>query len=57
MTEISLEQQVLNMDLWVKLDDLIQKHDVDWVWVKGHSGHVENEIADELANQGIDELE
>ena len=51
------KKQVLNKDLWVKLDDLIQKHDVDWVWVKGHSGHVENEIADELANQGIDELE
>ena len=50
------KKQVLNKDLWVKLDDLIQKHDVDWVWVKGHSGHVENEIADELANQGIDEL-
>lgn len=51
------KKQVLNKDLWVKLDDLIQKHDVDWVWVKGHSGHAENEIADELANQGIDELE
>ena len=51
------KKQVLNKDLWIKLDDLIQKHDVDWVWVKGHSGHVENEIADELANQGIDELE
>lgn len=31
-------------------------HDVQWHWVKGHSGHQENEIADSLANQGIDEL-
>ena len=51
------KKQVLNKDLWVKLDVLIQEHDVDWVWVKGHSGHVENEIADALANQGIDELD
>ena len=49
-------KQVLNTDLWLQLDELIQKHEVEWSWVKGHSGHVENEIADQLANQGIDEL-
>ena len=35
---------------------LIGEHDIDWHWVKGHSGHRENEIADQLANRGIDEL-
>ena len=50
------KKQVLNVDLWLQLDELIQKHEVEWTWVKGHSGHTENEIADQLANQGIDEL-
>ncbi len=40
----------------MKLDQLVQFHNVSWNWVKGHSGHKENEIADELANRGIDEL-
>jgi ribonuclease HI len=47
---------VKNAELWQCLDDLVQKHDVDWEWVKGHSGHPENERADALANRGIDEL-
>jgi len=47
---------VLNSDLWQELDALAAKHDVEWHWVKGHSGHAGNEAADQLANRGIDEL-
>ncbi len=47
---------VKNADLWQQLDLQSKRHNVEWRWVKGHSGHVENEIADELANQGIDQL-
>jgi ribonuclease HI len=47
---------VKNVDLWQQLDALNQKHIVQWHWVKGHSGHRENELADALANRGIEEL-
>ena len=47
---------VKNVDLWQALDEQNQRHQVEWHWVKGHSGHRENEIADRLANRGIDEL-
>lgn len=47
---------VKNVDLWQRLDAAVAEHDVEWFWVKGHSGHAENEIADALANKGIDEL-
>jgi ribonuclease HI len=47
---------VKNQDLWERLDAACQTHDIRWHWVKGHSGHVENELADALANRGIDEL-
>jgi ribonuclease HI len=47
---------VKNADLWQALDKEASRHQIDWKWVKGHSGHRENEIADSLANQGIDEL-
>ncbi|MEH6593114.1 MAG: ribonuclease HI [Halioglobus sp.] len=47
---------VKNADLWMVLDEQNQRHQVQWCWVKGHSGHRENEIADDLANRGIDEL-
>ncbi|WP_353408420.1 ribonuclease HI [Pseudoteredinibacter isoporae] len=47
------KQPVKNADLWKLLDEESQRHDLEWRWVKGHSGHRENEIADALANQGI----
>lgn len=47
---------VKNADLWQRLDAATQRHKIDWHWVKGHAGHRENELADELANRGIDEL-
>ena len=47
---------VKNVDLWQLLDEQNQRHEVHWAWVKGHSGHRENDIADLLANRGIDEL-
>lgn len=50
------KKEVKNKDLWVALDEQVQKHKVTWHWVKGHSGHRENEIADQLANKGIDQL-
>jgi ribonuclease HI len=46
---------VKNQDLWMRLDETASRHDVSWHWVKGHSGHPENERADVLANRGIDE--
>tara|TARA_B110000014_G_scaffold18133_1_gene11859 strand:+ start:911 stop:1342 length:432 start_codon:yes stop_codon:yes gene_type:complete len=50
------KKPVKNKDLWMRLDELSHFHKVNWKWVKGHSGHRENEIADLLANKGIDEL-
>lgn len=47
---------VKNIDLWQILDALTAPSNITWHWVKGHSGHAENEIADALANQAIDEL-
>ncbi len=46
-------QPVKNVDLWQRLDVLAAQHDVEWLWVKGHAGHPENERADALANRGI----
>ncbi|MDA7825888.1 ribonuclease HI [Porticoccaceae bacterium] len=51
------KKPVKNVDLWQQLDQLVELHTIDWQWVKGHSGHTENEIADQLANRGIDELD
>jgi ribonuclease HI len=48
---------VKNADLWRALDEQNNRHQVSWHWVKGHSGHRENDIADQLANRGIDELD
>ncbi len=49
-------QPVKNADLWQRLDQAAAPHEVDWRWVRGHSGHVENERADRLANRGIDQM-
>jgi len=46
---------VKNQDLWQALSELAERHDVEWHWVRGHSGHPENERADGLANRGLDE--
>jgi len=51
------KKPVKNQDLWKRLVAEVEQHDVGWHWVKGHSGHPENERADDLANRGIDELE
>jgi ribonuclease HI len=50
------KKQIKNQDLWQDLDLAVQRHSVTWHWVKGHSGHPENTIADTLANRAIDEL-
>lgn len=50
------KKAVKNADLWQQLITATQRHEIEWRWVKGHSGHIENEKADELANQAIDEL-
>jgi ribonuclease HI len=50
------KKDVKNKELWQKLDELINFHQVQWHWVKGHSGDEGNEIADQLANKGIDSI-
>ena len=52
----SKKEVVKNIDLWQELDALALQHQIRWHWVKGHSGHIENERADALANEAIDEL-
>jgi len=47
------KKPVKNTDLWRRLDELRAQHDVEWVWVRGHSGHEGNERADVLANRGV----
>ena len=53
----SQKKAVKNKELWIKLDELNESKSISWNWVKGHNGHVENERVDELARQGIAELE
>ena len=48
---------VKNKDLWMQIDVLVQAHDIEWALVKWHSGHVENERVDQLANDAIDEMQ
>lgn len=50
------KKPVKNVDLWQRLESALQPHAVEWRWVRGHTGHPENERADVLANQGVDEL-
>ena len=50
------KKPVKNLELWQALDELVARHDVQWAWVKGHSGHPENERADQLANRAIDQM-
>ncbi len=52
----SKKEPVKNADLWQLLDDLARLHQITWHWVKGHSGHKENDIVDLLANKGVEEL-
>ena len=47
---------VKNADLWQELDALLPDHDISWHWVRGHNGHPGNELADELANKGVEEF-
>ena len=49
------KKPVKNIDLWQRLDAAAKPHQVEWFWIKGHSGHVENERADALARAGIEE--
>ena len=49
------KKAVKNQDLWMRLDELARQHRVEWHWVRGHAGHPENERADALANQAIDD--
>lgn len=50
------KKPVKNQDLWQRLEQAAQNHRIEWRWIKGHSGHLENERADELANRAIDEM-
>ncbi len=47
------KKPVKNEDLWQELDQAVERHEVDWHWIKGHAGHEENERADELARRGM----
>ena len=47
------KKPVKNVDLWQRLEVALERHDVDWHWVRGHSGHEENERADALARQAL----
>ncbi len=49
-------QPVKNVDLWKRLDKVVSGHEIEWQWVRGHTGHPENELADQLATGAIDSL-
>ena len=50
------KEPVKNADLWQKLDEEVNRHQVSWQWVRGHTGHPGNERADQLANRGVDDV-
>jgi ribonuclease HI len=50
------KKPVKNQDLWQALDDLVHRHELEWHWVKGHSGNAGNERVDALANRAIDAM-
>ncbi len=50
------KKPVMNVDLWQRLDEEAARHQVSWHWVRGHSGHPENDAADQLAREAIDNL-
>lgn len=50
------KKPVKNQDLWQRLEKATHEHDIEWHWVRGHTGHPENERADQLANEAIDEI-
>ncbi|MFQ5756803.1 MAG: ribonuclease HI [Acidiferrobacterales bacterium] len=50
------KKPVKNIDLWQRLEQAIDGHQLHWQWIRGHSGHPENERADQLANRAIDEM-
>lgn len=50
------KEPVKNQDLWMRLEEQVKRHQVTWHWVKGHSGHAENERTDQLANLGVEEV-
>ena len=48
------KKPVVNAELWIRLDAVASEHQINWQWVKGHAGHVDNERADALANRGLE---
>lgn len=50
------KQPVKNVDLWQSLDQEASRHQIEWLWVRGHAGHAENERADALARRGVDSV-
>ena len=50
------KRSVKNQDLWQRLDQVAERHEIEWRWVRGHSGHAENERVDALANEAMDKM-
>ena len=50
------KEPVKNVDLWKRLDEQVARHELRWIWVRGHTGHPGNERADSLANKGVESL-